>query len=109
MKYVGEIGYYNEGVLKDGVYTKEVLKVKIKGDMDELRIDKVSPSENNQQYENTSFNNFISFIPNGLIRQKIKSGDLAYITLDGFKWKISSISYNRPRVKLTIGGLYNGE
>lgn len=34
--------------------------------------------------------------------------EVVYIWWQGRQWSVVSIEYERPRVKLTIGGLYNG-
>lgn len=33
---------------------------------------------------------------------------VVYIEWQGRQWSVTSIQYNRPRVELTLGGLYNG-
>ena len=34
--------------------------------------------------------------------------EAVYIGWQGRKWSVTSIQYKRPRVELTLGGLYNG-
>lgn len=109
MKYIGEIGYYDSESVIDGIYKKEIKSQSIKCEIIELKIDKKDASQEYQRYQDSGINIIIKFIPNKVIIKKMNSGDLLYITLNGTKWKISSISYNRPKILLTIGGLYNGE
>jgi len=39
---------------------------------------------------------------------EIDFNEVVYIVWQGRKWAVTSIQYNRPRVELTMGGLYNG-
>ena len=34
--------------------------------------------------------------------------EVVYIVWQGRKWSVTSIQYKRPRIELTLGGLYNG-
>lgn len=34
--------------------------------------------------------------------------EVVYVIWQGRKWSIVSIEYKRPRIELTLGGLYNG-
>lgn len=34
--------------------------------------------------------------------------EVVYIVWKGKKWSVISIEYKRPRIELTLGGLYNG-
>lgn len=38
----------------------------------------------------------------------IEFNEVAYVIWQGRKWSVVSISYERPRINLTLGGLYNG-
>jgi hypothetical protein len=38
---------------------------------------------------------------------EIDFNEVVYIVWQGHKWAVTSIQYNRPRVELTLGGLYN--
>ena len=35
-------------------------------------------------------------------------GDIRYAVLNGVKWKVTSVEPLRPRIILTLGGVYNG-
>jgi len=41
-------------------------------------------------------------------KESIDFNEVVYVIWHDRKWKIASISYERPRINLTLGGLYNG-
>ena len=54
-----------------------------------------------------NINNQISIIMDPFVNKNLES--LKYAILYGARWEIQSLSINRPRVILTLGGVYNGE
>ena len=54
-----------------------------------------------------NINNQLSIVMDPFINKNLES--LKYVILYGTRWEIKSISINRPRVILTLGGVYNGE
>ena len=48
----------------------------------------------------------ISVIADAYVNKNIQS--IRYVEFMGAKWKVKSISVHRPRLELTIGGVYNG-
>ena len=52
-------------------------------------------------------NNQLSIIMDPFVYRNLES--LKYVILYGTRWEIQSLSINRPRVILTLGGVYNGE
>lgn len=54
-----------------------------------------------------NINNQISIIMDPFVNKNLES--LKYAILYGTRWEIKSLSINRPRVILTLGGVYNGE
>lgn len=62
----------------------------------------------NSQEVNDDFNinNSISVVADSYIFEHLNV--MKYVTWMGIKWKITSIEIQRPRIILTIGGVYNG-
>ena len=54
-----------------------------------------------------NINNQISIIMDPFVNKNLES--LKYVILYGTRWEIKSMTINRPRVILTLGGVYNGE
>ena len=38
----------------------------------------------------------------------IKFSEIVYVEYESEKWSVVGIEHERPRVKLTLGGIYNG-
>ena len=101
-KYYGTIGYAKTIETSPGVWEETIIEKNYKGDV--LR--------NTRRYEsadklndNININNQISIIADSYAYENFFS--MRYITWFGSKWKITNIEVQRPRLLLTIGGVYN--
>lgn len=56
--------------------------------------------------ENLVINNTISIVADSFANENI--GAMRYVRWHGDLWSITNIEIQRPRIILTIGGLYNG-
>ena len=56
--------------------------------------------------ENLVINNTISIVADSFANENI--GAMRYVRWHGDLWNITNIEIQRPRIILTIGGLYNG-
>ena len=54
-----------------------------------------------------NINNKLSIIMDPFVNKNLES--LKYVILYGTRWEIKSMTIHRPRVILTLGGVYNGE
>ena len=54
-----------------------------------------------------TINNQLSIIMDPFVNKNLES--LKYVILYGTRWEIKSMTINRPRIILTLGGVYNGE
>lgn len=102
-KFHGRVGYIQTKETSPGVYTPVVTERDCVGDI--LR--------NNQRWEksenlndNFTISNRFSILTDEYINQNIKN--LKYIQWMGTKWTITSFEIERPRIILTVGGVYNG-
>ena len=101
-KYYGTIGYAKTIETSPGVWEETIIEKNYKGDV--LR--------NTRRYEsadklndNININNQISILADSYAYENFFS--MRYITWFGSKWKITNIEVQRPRLLLTIGGVYN--
>lgn len=60
-----------------------------------------------QVNDNITINNEISIISDGFANENIPG--IRYVKWNGVKWKVSSVEIEYPRLKLSIGGVYNDE
>ncbi|NLE05469.1 MAG: hypothetical protein GX638_11810 [Crenarchaeota archaeon] len=102
-KFYGVIGYAKQVERSPGVWVDEIVEKTYRGDI-VLNQQRWQTSEN--FHENINIDNSISIIADEYLYNNI--GFMKYIQWNGTKWKIQSIAFNRPRVVLQIGGIYNG-
>ena len=101
-KYYGNIGFAKTIETAPGVWEETIIEKKYKGDV--LR--------NTRRYEpadkindNININNQISILADSYAYENFFS--MRYIEWFNSKWKITNIEVQRPRLLLTIGGVYN--
>ena len=103
-KWHGVIGFAESEETAPGVWTKKVVERNYYGDI----------IESNRQFQtadqlndNINFTNIVSIVADPFAN--MNQGSMLYIDILDTKWKISKVSYGRPRLLLTTGGVYNGE
>ena len=102
-KVYGAIGFAVNTETSPGVWKDVITERNYKGDV--LKI-----SRREEQREslnpNLTINNRISVIADAFANENIFA--IRYITWMGSKWSITSVEVERPRLILTIGGVYHG-
>lgn len=102
-KWYGSVGYSITQETKPGVWKPTNVERKYYGDC----IKKSSRWENSGNVnDNLTFNMEISILADPFAYQHFS--ELKYVEFMGSKWKITSVSVDRPRITLSIGGVYNG-
>lgn len=56
--------------------------------------------------ENLDISNEVSILLDDFIQKNL--GAIKWVEVMGQKWKVNSISLEYPRLRLTLGGVYNG-
>lgn len=102
-KFCGKIGFVESRETSPGVWTEEPIERSYTGD-----VTRNMRYWNQGQNLNDDFNvsNSISIVADNYLYEHL--GIMKYVTWMGTKWKISSIEVQRPRLILSIGGVYNG-
>lgn len=106
-KYCGKIGYAvtKKDPNRPGVYVDEVEEHIAYGDFMK------DPSSSWQQGTNINddlnVNNKISIMADAFAIENFQH--IKYAEFMGALWKVKSVEVERPRLLLTIGGVYNGE
>ena len=103
-KFYGEIGYVQTSETTPGVWVEGVTEYKYSGDI--VRNSKRWQSGESLN-DNLTLNNEISIIANSFALSNAHT--MRYVKWMGTTWKILNIDIQRPRIRLTIGGVYNGE
>ena len=103
-KFYGAIGYAETVETAPGVWTEVITERNYSGDV--TRISRSWQAGENLN-DDLNINNQISIISDPFAEQNFYA--MRYIKWMGASWKISKIDVQRPRLILTIGGVYNGE
>lgn len=104
MKFRGKIGFVKDEEVRPGVYKQVVTERPYRGDVvrNSRRWD--TPTEVNN---NLNLSNELSIVADSYILQN--AFYIKYVEWMGGKWLVNFIEPSRPRIRLTLGGAYNGE
>ena len=101
-KYYGGIGYYESKETEPGVWTKVIVEKNYSGDV----------IRNTRRWQNTdsindnlSISNTISILADPFAYLNFQN--IAYVKWMGTPWKVDSVEIQRPRLILSLGGIYN--
>lgn len=103
-RFSGKIGYVVVSELEPGVYgEQQPVERHYVGD-----IDKFSRRRDSGENLNDDFilNNVVSITADAYAFANIYA--IRYVKWLGTAWKVSNIDVDRPRLTLTLGGVYNG-
>lgn len=101
-KFYGMIGYATTEVTAPGVHTETIVERPYYGDVTR-RTGKWEAGEGLNDDMNVA--NDISIIADAFAYQNFHC--IRYVEWCGAKWKVRSIEVQRPRLILSIGGVYN--
>ena len=102
-KFYGAIGYAIPRETSPGVWEDEVIEKNYRGDILQ-NMNRWQPSGNLN--DNVNIDNKISIISDSYAYTNFSR--IRYIRWMGANWKINNIEVLRPRLLLSIGGVYNG-
>lgn len=116
-KFYGKIGYSDsqetiipaneeEGTeeVKTGIWVDTITERDYFGDV--IRESKQWSSPNDKANDDLNINNRLSIIADNFAYDNFSA--MRYAKVNGVYWKISSVEVQRPRLILTLGGVYNG-
>lgn len=103
-KFYGKIGYVDTTETTPGVWVEQITERNYFGDMG--RNTRRLESSGNLN-DNINISNEISIVADPYAYDHFHT--MRYVELMGARWKITNIEVQRPRLILTLGGLYNGE
>jgi len=101
-KFYGSIGFANITETAPGVWTEGITEYSYTGDV--IRNTRRLESGENLN-DNITINNMISIIADPFANENFHA--IRYVKWMGASWKVTNVEVQRPRLLLTIGGLYN--
>lgn len=101
-RFYGEIGYADTIETSPGVWVEEITIRHYYGDIVK-NTSKIREGENLN--DNLVLENRLSIVADPFAYEKFHA--MRYVKWMGAKWKITSVDVQRPRLILTIGGIYN--
>ena len=103
-KYFGRIGYAEQVETVPGVWEEKIIEHNYYGDV-VRNIRRLESSGNLNDNINVSME--ISIVADPYAIQNFHA--MRYVEFMGSLWKITSVEVNYPRLRLSIGGVYNGQ
>lgn len=103
-KFKGVVGFAETVETEPGIYDEKITERRYSGDL--LRNNRRLESSDNIN-DNINISNEISILADAYAFRHFHA--MRYVEFEGAKWKVSSVdATKRPRLVLTLGGLYNG-
>lgn len=105
-RWCGIVGYeFNQKETRPGIWEDVMEEHLYKGDS--IRVSSGWSGNSDSINDDVTVNNQISIVADPFAYQNFTS--MKYVEFMGAKWKITNIEVQRPRLILTIGGLYNAK
>jgi hypothetical protein len=102
-KFHGPIGYAQSVETSPGVFTDQITEREYYGDVIRESRQWIASSQLN---DNLTVNNRISIVSDDFANSNFSA--MKYVIWSGVYWKISNVEIQRPRLILSLGGVYNG-
>lgn len=102
-RFCGIVGYVQTEETAPGVWTEVITEKTYRGDVSK-NIKRYDSGENLN--DNISVNNTIEIIADAYANENFFA--IRYIYWMGTRWKVTSVEVRRPRLILSLGGVYNG-
>ena len=102
MRFCGNVGYVERQETAPGVWQDVITERKYYGDVIKNRS---SWQQSETLNDDINVSSDISILADAYAYQNFSN--IKYVEFMGAKWKVTTISPERPRITLTLGGLYN--
>ena len=103
-KYYGAVGFAKTVEIRPGVSREEISVGYYYGDIIQ-NIRKLDTTD--QVNDNVTVSNRISIVADPYANQNFHS--IRFAEFMGAKWKVTNVEVQRPRLILTLGGVWNGQ
>lgn len=104
-KFSGIVGFAEQQVeTEPGIFENQIVERRMRGDINSIRN---SVEIENKVVEDISLNAVVSVLADQFSYSNFQS--IRYVKYMNSYWKVTSVEVARPRLLLTIGGLYTSE
>ena len=100
-KWFGKVGYSITEETEPGIWEETIVEREYYGDMTSDRRKRQNSGEVN---DDINLANVISIVADPFAYQNCSN--ITYVEIMGSKWKVSDVEVQRPRLILTVGGVY---
>lgn len=104
MRFCGKVGYITTAETRPGIWEEQVTERIYRGDVTE-NFSRWQSGEGVNDDINISSD--ISILADAFAYQHFS--EIKYVEFMGAKWKVKTAKPERPRITLSLGGLYNGQ
>lgn len=101
-KFYEKVGYATTSIKTPGVWTEDITERSYYGEV--IRNSRRWQSGENLN-DDLNINNLLSIVADAFAYENFQA--IKYIDWMGSSWKVTNIDVQRPRLILTIGGVYN--
>lgn len=102
-KFYGPIGFAETEEIRPGVFQEVIEEHNYRGDV--IRDTRQHEGSENLN-DNVNISNIITIVADSYAYQKVFA--IRYIKWMGVRWKVKDVTVERPRLRITVGGVYNG-
>lgn len=102
-KFVGFVGFATQVETAPGVWVDQIIERRYRGEILQVL---TSWEANETLNDELTIRNRISVLADSYMNTNL--GVMKYIYFNGTRWKITSMETKRPRIILSLGGVYNG-
>ena len=106
-KFHGIIGFVDtvEDPDNPGIWDEQIVEREYSGDL--IRVYKRTQTSSSSSNDNITLSTEISIVADPYVNQNMYA--VRYVVFGGAKWKVESVIVEYPRLKLTLGGVWNGK
>lgn len=103
-RFCGKVGYLSTEETRPGIWEDIIVERTYRGDV----IKNKSMWQGTEHVnDDININSDISILADAFAYQHFS--EIKYVEFMGVKWRVTSAIPERPRITLTLGGLYNGQ
>ena len=103
-RFCGTVGYAITEETRPGIWEEHIVERTYRGDVVKNNSSRMSGEGLNDDIQISSD---ISILADAFAYQNFAY--IKYVDFLGAKWKVTSVTPERPRITLTLGGIYNGQ